>query len=240
MGDAGERTAADILLLLGLKVADPELLELVSLDAQCFLIHVLEDAFVLCSVDRRSRLSVHDVNDSLRIKDLAPLHGYSSKTAPKTVQFKYSRDQDLIAFQHPQRPIFSFEQPTKCEYQSRPTFDGTWLVFSRRICIRPSSPIRPPSPDREQIKINWRNTPPPLRSYFAKTIEKLRGDNLEFECALSAMASSDGIGALLPQYLEFIIESLKRPSVTAPSVLSGLVKLARFRRERSIQYCGES
>jgi hypothetical protein len=224
MIDVAAETVQNIADLLRLTLSDHSVLLTVSQSAQLFLIHVLEDALTLSSSDRRLRLSVRDLNESLQISNSEPLYGYSASRVSRSVTVPYSAEQELIAFRDPQKPISFFVNVDRCRYPQSLTFDATWLIFDNRVLIaeRPFEPAVVPEASMPEC----RHHSPTLREYFERTMELFRRGGSDFEVGLSKMARSDAIGELLPYYLEFIVASVRWPSPPGGSWIS-VVKLAR-------------
>jgi hypothetical protein len=226
MGDGGTSAVQSIASRLGLSVSSFSVLASASRAGQVFVLHILEDALTLMSVDHRDRLSVRDINDSLAVQRQEPLLGYSSSRAPETATFTYSAGQDLIVYRDSTHRIDHFTNTEQCQYQHRPTFDCIWVfVENSFVASAPPPPDAAPHPP-EKSNPELRYVSRKLREYFHKVIELFHRDGQEFEATLSFMARSTAISALLPHFLDFITSSLKAPC-DPPRDPRTLVKLAR-------------
>jgi transcription initiation factor TFIID subunit 6 len=222
-------TVVNISEQLGIIVANPAVIEQIAHEAEVFISHVLDEATSLRVIDQRSRLTIRDINESLRIKRMQPLYGYTSEKAPGESTVSFSRHLDLVVFRSAQFPIDTYTDMEQCRAQWKPSFNLCWLVVDGVARARESRPEAPKPCCEECVQSFTASTHPAsanLRKYFEKTVELFWAGGADCDFALTKMASTAAIGSLLPQYLEFVMDTLKRRQDDC-SVMRRLVMLCR-------------
>lgn len=215
MAHAANITVIDIAQSMNIDLNE-EILNVCSRDAEMFILNILENAQILIETAKRQFLQVRDIKEILTVLRIPQIYGYSSIKLPDFVNVPYTNNMDLRLFKESTILLDKYANSSIGPYQVQPSFDCSWIVVNGNIVEdRESGSGKKAENTNQQANSVFNEDETPIytysqqvNQYFEKSIEWFRAGGMDFEVIVSRMATDGGIGSLLPQYIQFIYDTL--------------------------------
>ena len=201
MSEAARCAAGSVISRLGMNISDQDLLRMIAWEGEFMVSAVVDVAKSLMIVDRRSEMTVRDVNEALAVQKMEPLYGYARQRKIETKVVKFNRNVELVVVRDAKHPADHFTDLERYQYPLQVRFACEWVVDEQRGGESEDG-VSEESAEKQNIESGK------LRAYFERTIEMFEEGGVNYQVALGRMSRSLGVGSLLPNYVEFSVKQL--------------------------------
>ncbi|OHS95728.1 hypothetical protein TRFO_10379 [Tritrichomonas foetus] len=200
----------------------------VSREAELMILNVIDNAKLLMITSKRNKLTVNDINESLKMMNIEPLYGYKSwKNEVHHSTIRYTQFLDIKYLKDEQIQTTDISSRSLLAYPLQVTFDCNWLVDNHsKILLKKKGKTKNSSESKNK---NYEIDHPSkkLKFYYETSIEGFFYGGVVYEMMLAKMVSDEGVGPLLTYYLDFIENILENPKHEFDQIRK-IIKLAKI------------
>ncbi|OHT09219.1 hypothetical protein TRFO_21953 [Tritrichomonas foetus] len=194
-------------------------------DAKLFIKNIVALANRINKAKHKNKLTVNDINESLRSKNMEPLYGYSKNEISDFIPIGNDQNYEIFARKEKMINLSQMERPKLAKYPFDTSFDFHWLAINGiQPCIsnnQTDDSTNTVTPD----EIHWpfkltnlkevpgRQTDPKvlvpeeLQKLFYSTFIKIRNSE-NIDDVLEELSTNGSLHQLLPYYIRILLDAV--------------------------------